>query len=194
MMTAAPNWVRTGRDGHVVMRDPEHEPQVAALREQIRWAGEDTCRGAQTIRAVVSGVILLVIGTATLPVVLMGHFSHQPAFWGLVVGGGLVGVPVAWLVAALSRAVHRFLIGRQLRRLPPASRAEVLVPLQGARVKDTRRLVGALLRGFPLPTELVPSGSVAGRGAEVSAPEHSTLVNRGHQRAATRAPGIGGYV
>src|SRR5438128_770479 len=150
------------------MPHPPDEPDLAALREEIRRAG----RGTRALRWTTVGcfsVPLLLFGLFVTAVVYSGtHLAPpdppEPTFANLLhtvaepIGVGvIVGMLVAVPAALLYRLVRRRQLRRTLASLPPQARAEVLLPLRREPLGDTRKIVEPLIRAFGLPTEVTPA-------------------------------------
>ena len=149
------------------MNQPGGEPDLAALREEIREAGRST-------RNTRVGCWLAVVFPAAVWSALvawsfrdfgvnwrgMATFFADAALWGLY-------------IALPGAAFYRRLLGATLRRplaaLSPEQQAEVLLPLESDPQGDTRQIAESLLREFGLPTELTPAASPEGSGTEVAA-------------------------
>lgn len=148
------------------------DPDLAALREEIRRAGAAT-------RTVRWGCGLLLLAAAVMPAlaagitIAIGDFYFpgkvsiwlrlEPVAWVLVTGG------TAWALASGTRAARREQLRRSLSPLPPAARSEVLVPLCHQGGWDSRRIARRLCRDLRVSTEIAPSPAPTGRGDEVMA-------------------------
>jgi hypothetical protein len=136
------------------------EEQIAALREDVRSAGDAVRR----VR------LAFVIGAAvcfTLGLISAGGMVAE------FVGG--MGFSAAWIAmtgigAAWIWYLERGRLRLLLRALPAAQQAEVLLPLRAAPRLDTRSLARSLLRELQPRNEPTPAAAPAGRGNEPTPP------------------------
>jgi len=153
------------------------EQQIAALREEIRWAGKLTGGLRVGLAAPVVGLVLLAVVSVLLASYPYGtdppdyYFQELMLAGRYVLGGAAVVLLVAYPVALSYRSWLRLRLYKRLSVLRQEQRAEVLIPLRTDKVGDIRKLVEPLIRQFRLRTELAPAAMPDARGDEVSAPE-----------------------
>ena len=141
------------------MRD---EQQIAALREEIRWAGRRLVRPMDRLATVFA---LGLTGVAV--VVLAGVVGVVAAAVTLLAFGGLV--LVATPLEALRRRRYHGAFRRRLDELAEEDRVAVLLPLRGDELAE--EIVGPLLQELRLPAELTPATVPTARGDEPSPAE-----------------------
>jgi hypothetical protein len=159
---------------------PIHDPQLTALRDEIRSAGASV-RVQQIIVRVAIGISLapslvaMVLSGVGESLESRGLPAPTPAFeWAL----GLSGVALSALFTALfgimARGADRRsrcdLLVRRLAGLSDAEQAAVLLPLRSDGSADTRRIAEGLIGKVRLPAELVPAAAPEGRGDEPGLP------------------------
>jgi len=156
------------------------EPQIAALRDDIRRAGQNT----RIVRLVVAAGVFTPLAALLAAVA----YLSLPVWGGWL--GWTVGIPV-WIFALLTfggvfcllsglvalpfgvarRALHRRRLGSRLAVLAPTECAHLLRSLEQERLDDTRKLAASLLRDFGGATELTPATLPNARGDEASPAE-----------------------
>jgi hypothetical protein len=156
------------------------EQRIAALREEIRRAGESVRNLRLAVGGLIVGVALLFAALAFVvnlgfpdeddPLTIAGLIIPQwvaaPTACATV---GLIGVVAVALPLAFGvRSAWRLRLGRRLSRLHADDRAAVLLPLGGEKRGDTRKVIAALARQFKLPAELAPAAAPGARGDEAS--------------------------
>ena len=131
--------------------------QIAALREEIREAGNATDRLRFGI-----GVFLL------LSLVSVLGLGARGPLWLLAGAGCMVLVPlvVALPAASAYREARRRRLRKAIEHLTMAERAELLSPLRRDPARDTQRLAASFAREFGILTELAPAPPPDGRGDE----------------------------
>jgi hypothetical protein len=151
------------------------EPQIAALREEIRRAGTDA-RWARICIAsvVVGGFIALGLVGLLLSLDWLGDGRIEARFWlagavaAFATGGCLVTGAAALPVAAVLRAVRARRLRRRLVTLAPATCAEIVAPLKREPLGDTRKIAAYLATSLRVPSELAPATAPDARGDEPS--------------------------
>jgi hypothetical protein len=155
------------------------EEQIAALRKRIQDAG----MASRCLRLAVGGLIsgplasLLALLAATALSTEPGAPTARSEIF-LDAAGALVFFSVAITALAMGVAMRAAAgyrrrrtaqVRRALAALPPAQRAEVLLPLRSEPLSDTRRIVEPLLRDLETPTEVSPAAPPP------DGPEHSIV-------------------
>jgi hypothetical protein len=162
------------------MEPADSDERVAALREEIRRAGQDArdkrrtrfgcCLGAGTCW-LLFGVFAMLISRYDLPGDTPERQQLDLAIWFGIVSAALIAMPSLY-----ARFLHwrlRSRIRRRLKDVSPAARAEILLPLRTDSRWETRAIVAPLLREFGLPAEVTPSGAPEACGDEASPAERS---------------------
>lgn len=178
---------------------PPPEPDLAAMREEIRRTGSLTrglrrhvhrflhVTGALSFVGMVGAGILLtgagLIGMGAPPLLPLSLLLIAVLAVTLCYGAALP--QSAW-----RRRRARSELLRRLELLEPQARARVLIPLRSDADPDTCALARSLLRVLGHPTELTPSA------APVDAPKYNNLLSPIPPRGAgsaepTSSPGIG---
>src|SRR5262245_60293255 len=161
---------------------PSPEPGLAALREQVRQAGEEVAE--MRVECVVEAALgLLPVLFVILPP-LAGLFvlpwdggwagnAERVQLLSALCGGVLVVSLAVYAGAAGAAALRRWRLGRGLRFVTAAMAREpcaaALLPLRADRCGDTRKIATRLLRDIELSTEVAPAPGSRGRGGEVAA-------------------------
>jgi hypothetical protein len=170
------------------------EQRIAVLREEIRRAGEFTCRVRVGTAFWAVGVLvgLPPIGFVALWCVLArDHLEEWLAAWvdqllGVLVVATLL-TSAALAIALIAGRCQRWCCRGDLRRrmfpIEPSIRASVLLELRRDQVVDTRELARGLLREFGLASEVTPGQLAGGRGDEASAAERGVGAGAETRRA-----------
>lgn len=172
------------------MTHPPPEPDLAALREEIRRAG--AC-AAWVRKGLCVSLLALVAWSARCLVPravddwyvrAAREYFRQTGYYpycgtpyvhamdSAVAQTWVFGLPAAFALALLGTALYRRTRTCQFRRvlapLPPEARGRVLQPLETDRCRHTRSIVAPLVREFGHQTELTPAAPPTGRGDEVT--------------------------
>ena len=154
------------------------EQEIAALREEIRQAGERTLAIRRAISSSILGLAFFVVWAC-----FTAHndyaedaraFLHRTQLLAAMYGFGGLGAAVilAYPAALAYRTWRRSQLRRQLASLTPNQRADVLSPLLGMGRGDARKIVEPLLREFHPQTEVTLATVPAARGDEASPAEN----------------------
>lgn len=155
------------------MTHPPPDPDLAALREEIRRAG----RAVFKLRLGTAGCLSMPFVLAMIFGMVTRGYLELPehSLLGLVIDVAtcLLGITLAvgfgCAVALMDRRARRAVLKRRLAKLDRERRTEVLSPLGQGTPDDTFRLAQGLMRDFEIRTEVAPSAAPAGRGEEVTA-------------------------
>jgi hypothetical protein len=157
------------------------EPQIGALQEEIRRAGQDArdkrwSRFGCCLGAGVFWLLFLFFPMAWAPLGSpydppgVSPESKQRDFviWFVLLSVALIAMPPLY-----ARFLHwrlRRRIRRRLSDVSPAARAEILLPLRVDSRWETRAIVAPHLREFGIPSEVAPATPIS-RGDEASPAE-----------------------
>jgi hypothetical protein len=156
------------------------EPQIEALREEIRRAGTQVRqKRITTVLGVFAPLAAIVLITVLffLGLSLWNGWIAVLALLGIALFAltaiGVIASLLALFVAARCRSRECKRLRVELARLDLGSCAQVLTTLRTSRPGDTRKIAEALARDIGLPAELVPAAAPSARCDEASPAEET---------------------